>query len=125
MSRKSEAPECCGGATSLVGGKRIYPHRPDLYHKRFYLCEQCGAYCGRHPRTTRPLGTPAGRELREARQRAHAAFDPLWKSGKMKRANAYKWLAKKLGVAAVHIGESGLGTCNRIVQLYTERRSAA
>lgn len=32
----------------------------------------------------------------EARMMAHAAFDPLWRSGQMKRSFAYKALAKKM-----------------------------
>ena len=42
--------------------------------------------------------TPADYETRKERSLAHIFFDPLWKSGKMKRKEAYKLLAKSEGV---------------------------
>lgn len=102
-----EDPACleCGAVAQLVGGKAIYPHRPDLYGKRFWLCE-CGAYCGCHGATDRPLGFPAGPDTRRARNAAHAAFDPLWQSGRMGRRDAYTWLAAKMQLdpELCHIG---------------------
>lgn len=103
----TNAPICieCGALAELTNGKRIYPHRPDLYGKSFWLC-QCGAYCGCHPGTTEALGHPCGPATRKARSAAHAAFDPLWKRGAMGRSQAYKWLAKAINVspARCHIG---------------------
>ncbi len=101
-------PTCieCANTAALVTGKRIYPHRPDLYGKSFWLCE-CGAYCGCHPGTTDPLGYPCGPATRQARSRAHAAFDPLWRGkGGMSRGDAYRWLARRLGIDKrdCHIG---------------------
>lgn len=98
-----EAPSCseCSGAGKLTDGRTIYPHRPDLYAKAFYRCD-CGAYVGCHPGTKRALGTPAGPETRRARSAAHAAFDPLWKSGRMKRSAAYRALAERLNIPAAH-----------------------
>lgn len=98
--------ECSGTSARLVSGKEIYPHRPDLYDKVFYKCP-CGAYCGCHPNTTKPLGYPCGPKTRSARNAAHRVFDPLWKNnGPMTRSQAYKWLAAELGIAAnqCHIG---------------------
>ena len=83
--RKHKPPECCGSPAKLVMGGRIYPHRIDLHELYFYLCESCGAYVGCHGKTKRAKGTPAGPELRAARMRAHAAFDPLWKTGSRSR----------------------------------------
>lgn len=102
-------PTCieCGSTAALVTGERIYPHRRDLYDRHFYLC-QCGAYCGTHKGTTDPLGYPCGPETRKARSAAHAAFDPLWRGNgaPMRRAGAYGWLARRLGIEreACHIG---------------------
>lgn len=89
----------CSAKAVLVGGRAIYPHRPDLYGKRFWLCE-CGAYVGCHPGTQDPLGCPAGPAARKARNAAHAAFDPIWRSRQMSRSEAYKWLASELGQRA-------------------------
>lgn len=51
----------------------------------------CGLWAwGEHPL--------ADRETHEARKAAHAAFDPLWKSGLLKRGYAYKLLAEAMGM---------------------------
>lgn len=95
----------CGKEGVLTDGSRIYPHRPDLHHKHFYLCE-CGAYCGCHPRSVVPLGRPCGPDTRRARMIAHDTFDPIWRDGHMSRSKAYQWLARETGIpfAECHIG---------------------
>ncbi|WP_226018433.1 zinc-finger-containing protein [Novosphingobium sp. FKTRR1] len=107
MPAPAPSPLCaeCGDPAHPVGGERIYPHRSDLHHKRFWLC-RCGAYCGCHPGTDNALGTPAGPDTRRARSAAHAAFDPLWRDGGMSRAEAYAWLASELSMdrKQCHIG---------------------
>ncbi len=112
-------PVCpyCESTSELVTGKRIYPHRLDLAKKRFYLCEDCDAYVGCHPKSTRPLGRLANAELRQWKMKAHAAFDPLWKRGPMTRSEAYAWLAEELGIPAeeCHIGLFDVETCCRVV----------
>lgn len=112
----------CGNKGELVDGQRIYPHRPDLYAKRFYLCA-CGAYCGCHPGTTIPLGNPCGPVTRKARSAAHAAFDPLWKRGVMSRPSAYAWLTQATGIAReqCHIGMMTAEQANLVVRLVRER----
>jgi hypothetical protein len=109
----------CGQKPELVSGKVIYPHRPDLYAKKFWNCEPCGAYVGCHPGTENPLGRLANAELRAAKQQAHAAFDPLWKDKKMKRKDAYYWLSKELGIpyGDAHIGHFDVELCKRTVEV--------
>jgi hypothetical protein len=101
------SPRCieCGKEAELVYGDVIYPHRADLFSKRFWLCE-CGAYCGCHGVTSRPLGNPCGRETRIARMAAHDLFDPIWRSREMDRRGAYTWLAERMGLQPeqCHIG---------------------
>lgn len=113
-------PTCieCGGLASLVDGKAIYPHRPDLYAKSFYRCE-CGAYCGCHPKTIKPLGYPCGPTTRKARSAAHAAFDPLWRKGTMNRRDAYLWLAKHMNIpaASCHIGMMTEDQAKKVVEI--------
>lgn len=96
----------CGKNAPLVWGDKVYPHRPDLHDKRFYLCEPCNAYVGCHKDTNKAFGTLANAELRKARSAAHAEFDPLWQMGYMKRTDAYSWLASELGIPVkqAHIG---------------------
>jgi len=74
----------CQSAAKLVGGRAIYPHRPDLAAKRFWQCKPCDAYVGCHEAGngqgdgTKPLGRLANAELRKAKKDAHYAFDRLW-----------------------------------------------
>ena len=49
---------------------------------------------------------------------AHAAFDPVWKSGRMARSEAYSWLSKQLGIRPedTHIGMFDVEMCNQVVE---------
>lgn len=124
----------CGRANaSLVGGDRVYAHRPDLYSKRFWLCE-CGAFVGCHPGTEYPLGSPANAATRKARNAAHAAFDPLWqrkiiRDGVPKneaRAKGYKWLGEQLGIEGeVHISQMDRETALRVADVCLNRKDPA
>ena len=84
-----------------------------------YYCEPCQAWVGCHPESTRPLGRLANSELRLAKREAHAAFDPIWKTGKKKRNQAYGWLALKLGIPRYrcHIGMFDVALCARAVEV--------
>ncbi len=122
----------CHGEAKLVSGREIYPHRPDLVAKQFWRCEPCDAYVGchrRHPKDnrdgTKPLGRLANAELRREKQRAHAAFDPIWKSGQMRRKAAYAWLAEQLGIsrANCHIGMMDVDACRAVVAAVTNRQA--
>lgn|SRR4030065_715298 len=109
----------CWKPAALVTGDVVYPHRPDLGEKNFYMCYPCSAYVGCHPGTTKPLGRLANAELRKAKQAAHSAFDPLWKkSGKQKRKAAYTWLASQLDIHVndCHIGMFDVEMCRRVVE---------
>lgn len=115
----------CGEVSRLVDGRTIYPHRPDLYHKWFYLC-RCGAYCGCHGETKDSLGYPCNGVTRRARSAAHAAFDPLWQRNglnKMSRREAYAWLAGALEIdpEQCHIGMMDLETATKVPALVAER----
>lgn len=111
---------CCGGQTvecmhhDLVYG-RAYGEWPWMFR-----CLTCEATVGMHPFTNIPLGTLATRAMRSARTAAHAAFNPLFESGAMKRTQAYTWLAAQLGIANVeqcHIGLFDIETCIRVVEV--------
>lgn len=115
----------CGDKAIMVGGKAIYPHRPDLYGKTFWRC-QCGAYVGCHPGTTNPLGYPAGATTRRARSEAHAAFDPLWKGRKGARGDAYAWLSEAMGLprGETHISWMNAAQARRVVAVCKARQSS-
>jgi ssDNA-binding Zn-finger/Zn-ribbon topoisomerase 1 len=87
---------------------------------RFYGCSrfpECTATHGAHQATGQPLGTPADKPTREARQRAHAAFDHLWQSGVMRRKDAYRWMQDALGLTKkkAHISMMDIATCERLL----------
>lgn len=91
----------------LTDGKERYPHRPDLYELPFWKCDTCGAYVGCHHKTdnpTKPLGYLATPAILDARKKIHALLDPLWKSKKIKRGQAYAYVSKRLG-HTYHNGE--------------------
>lgn len=108
----------------MVPGEVIYPNRPDLNHLNFWRCD-CGAYTGTHEKGkhgngTVPLGRLAHKSLRAAKQRAHRAFDPIWKTDKrLKRKQAYAWLAEQLGIDTdcCHIALFDEAACKRTEEL--------
>jgi ssDNA-binding Zn-finger/Zn-ribbon topoisomerase 1 len=88
---------------------------------KFYGCSaypKCKGTHGAHP-DGRPLGIPANKETKEARIRAHAAFDLLWKNGAMHRKSAYAWLrnAMNLEPDACHIGSFDKDQCAKVESL--------
>ena len=63
---------------------------------------------------------PPGSPLARARSAAHAAFDPLWQSGRMTRSRAYSELARRLGIPKhqAHMQMMDIAMCERVVQLF-------
>jgi len=121
----SEVLKCqyCNEPAKLVGGEAVYPHRKDLYTKRFWLCTPCEAHCGCHPGTDRPLGVLAKKDLRKWKSRVHDHFDPIWRGGAMKRKEAYLWLANELGIEFkdCHVGLFSLDQCKKAIGLCITR----
>lgn len=119
----------CRRSPVLVRGDVIYPGRADLKGLSFWQCAPCVAYVGCHKAGngfgdgTRPLGTLANAELRLARNKAHAAFDPIWRSAEMNRRKAYAWLASHLGLSVkrVHIAEFDLERCSKVISICAKR----
>jgi len=65
--------------------------------------------------------TPADETTRQARTAAHEAFDQLWKSGLLKRSEAYRKLAAYLSKTyeyggKIHIGHFDQETCLRTIE---------
>lgn len=124
VSNPLPAPTCCPYCKSAVG----LVNNSAIYGRSYgdwpwaYLCEnvECYAYVGVHPRTAIPLGTLADAELREARKKAKAAFNPLWQGdgAKYSRKQAYAWLAGELGIVdagTCHVGWFDIAMCGRVV----------
>ena len=115
----------CGCKPVLTSGERIYPNRPELFIKKFYLCK-CGAYVGCHNGTYNALGSPAGFELRKLRMDVHALFDPLWKrkmtfgfTKKDARNRGYAWLAKEMDIELkkCHVSQFNLSQCRQALKI--------
>ncbi len=123
----------CGGDAELVTGDVLYGY-PSLAAKKFWSCEPCDAYVGCHPPArangkgghgdgTVPLGTLANRAERQARNRAHQAFDSMWQTGgPMDRKQAYAWLAAQLAITAdaCHIGMFDEHQCARVCRVVAD-----
>lgn len=115
-------PYCGQVAVLLISSAKLY--RGTDYGAA-WACPswpECDSYVGCHPGTTDPLGRLANKELRRAKSKAHATFDPLWKNSKPKkgaRGRGYRWLAQQLGIepADCHIGMFDVETCQRVVKL--------
>ncbi len=119
------ACDYCRQPAQLVSGLKVYPHRPDLKSLRFWRCDPCGAYVGCHKNSPRhaPLGRLANSELRSWKQQAHSNFDPLWKTGRMNRHEAYAWLADqmKIDFKDCHIGMFNVAQCKDVVRIITAK----
>ncbi len=112
-------PTCpyCQQPSVKTTGSEVYPHRADLKAKVLYLCRPCRAWVGCHPGTDKPLGRLANATLRVLKMSAHAAFDPLWREGRMTRQAAYAWLDKQLQPdrGKCHIGMFDEIQCQAVV----------
>lgn len=117
-------------------------HLRDSSYGKFFGCERypdCGATHGATD-DGQPLGVPGDRVTREARQAAHAAFDPLWENalrmyekGKgqgpefllmISRSRAYAWLAHRLGMTRkeCHIGRMDPFNCDLVVRVCEDQQ---
>jgi hypothetical protein len=113
----------CGDLAQLVDSAVVYNGRS---YGLIYLCQPCGAWVGCHKDTNKPLGRLADAELRQWKQRAHRAFDPIWKNKSKRRPNAYKWLAKELNIEPqdCHIGMFDVDQCKQVVDVCARYRGA-
>jgi len=142
-SLKATGPLCpgCGEHAVLTSGLEIYPDRPDLAKKPIWLCRPCNSYCGCHPGTKKPLGSPASIETRLARELLHKhRLDPLWKNAvsdlgyepedqkaraiirNVARHRVYSYLAEKLGITRdeCHVGMFTIEQCRDAWRILSE-----
>jgi len=122
---KVECPYCHQPA-KLVTGEVIYPHRPDLFDRKFWQCKPCNAYVGTHKSSPvhMPLGRLANAELRLWKQKAHLVFDKFWKNPMtgLTRNEAYMMLADKMGIPReqCHIGMFDVEQCKETERIANE-----
>lgn len=119
--------EGCGGAVRIVNHAEIYHGRTYGDWPWVYCCEDCGARVGMHPFTNLPLGTLADESLRKVRDICKKPFEQLWRSGKMGRSEAYRWLAGQMSksIAQCHFGLFEVEDCERARQLCQDRLDMA
>jgi len=116
-----QAPSCplCKAPMRLRTTQKFrYPNGDP---RKFWSCStwpKCNGIHGAHP-DGRPLGVPGDAETKKARQRAHAAFDALWKDHVWSKGQGYAWLRGKLGLtrATCHIAMFDIETCERVVEV--------
>lgn len=117
LSNKDPIVICpnCNKPAPWVENKEMYGRN---YGKSYmcYYCKPCDTYVGCHNNTRQPLGTMAGKDLRDMRRKVHAKIDPLWRSGEHSRGHVYSAISKSLGYT-YHTGESNMDTCKRILEM--------
>lgn len=117
MGSTPTCPYCKNHSKRITGGE-LFPHLPNLAKKVFFRCEPCDAHVGTHPGTETPLGDLAGKELRQYRTKAHAAFDKLWKEKIFpSRSDAYRWLSRIMNKSGrdCHIGMFSIEECQTVI----------
>lgn len=124
---EGERPDCpcpyCGSSVTLRDASHVHGVRGNGL---LYVCDRfprCDAYVGVHEGSSRPLGTLADRELRIWRRLAHESLDPLWRSGRMARREAYRLLQEILAVPAehAHIAMLNLAQCRVLIRELARR----
>lgn len=112
------APRCgeCGHAMILRHTKA--EGRPFFGCSKYPVCK---GTMGTHP-DGRPLGRPGDQETRTARKKAHEAFDSLWKTGRMKRSEAYALAAKLMSLPSqgMHIAMLDKECCEELGRRISE-----
>lgn len=114
MSEQAVICPYCNQPAKWVNNEEIYGRRFGKSWKAWW-CEPCDAYVGCHENSKRPKGSLANKATREARIKAHAAFDPLWKTGRFRRGELYSEITVALG-RQIHIGESSVEQCQEIIE---------
>lgn len=107
----------------LTDGAEIYPHRWDLCHLPFWKCDVCSNYVGCHYKNENsiiPLGVIANKDIRKMRKRIHSLIDPIWREGKMRRGDLYKYISDKIGYE-FHTGDiQSIEDADKIIKIIRE-----
>lgn len=80
-------------------------------------------WMGSKPKRQPGVSAPPGSPLARARMRAHQVFDRFWQSGQMSRKQAYRWLARQMGIPVqrCHIILFSEGDCMEVVKICSRR----
>lgn len=119
MKRRTIHCPYCGAKATLRPSSAVYGERAKD-GRYLYVCDRyplCDAYVGAHIKSKLPMGTLADGNLRNKRIQAHKVFDKMWKSGPMKKWQAYKWLQSKFGLNSeqAHIAKFSEYMCDQLI----------
>lgn len=106
----------CGAPAVYIDSAEIYNGKS---YGMIYLCRPCRAFVGVHAGTNIPKGPLANERLRNARKRAHAAFDRIWQQGIMPRSEAYRQASDALMIENLHIGGLDESGCAAVIEYAT------
>lgn len=113
MNNVEEKCPYCGKSVVIVDSSAIYGagHSYGLM-KTCRDFPKCDSYSGHG-------ATLANKELRELRKKCHRKFDEIWKSGQMKRTEAYRWLGKQMKMTReqAHIALFRDEECKKLLNL--------
>ena len=118
----SKCPYCPGKPQLAKFGNPLYPYKEDFLP--VWICPDCKAYVGCHPKSYRPKGFLANQEFRTLRKKAHALFDPIWKNRQMHRGKAYKRMAEILNILPdhAHISQLSIPQLKKLIRSLELRR---
>lgn len=117
----------CDNPAVLADSKEVYGGKS---YGMIWICRPCRAWCGVHKGSHRPLGTLANGTVRELRKKAHATFDPIWKSKLLTSKQAYVRLSEAMGIEfhKCHIGMMQVDECHKAIEcakeIYRKARAA-
>lgn len=115
----------CNQNAKIVRGEVVYPMISSVKNLKFWYCAPCHAWVGCHKANRQlgltgrePLGTLADARLRRCRRMVHDVFDPLWLCGQMTRGQAYRALAKEMGIMVdkCHVAMFDEPLCDRAIE---------
>lgn len=115
-------PEC--GAEMMLRVTKKFTYKSGEPRK-FYGCErwpECKATHGAHPDGS-PLGKPANQETKNARIKAHEAFDDFFKD--VSKSKAYCLLQTIMGMTPqeAHIANFDITQCELLIHKIAEART--
>lgn len=117
-----KCPEC--GAPMVLRQTQKFKWAKNGRGRLFYGCSKwpkCDGSHGAHPNGA-PLGIPADKATKSARNAAHVAFDQLCLVRGWSKGQGYRWLGLQLGMpkdrikADCHIAKFGIAECTLTVQ---------
>lgn len=113
----------CGecGAPMILRTSDKYPNK-DGSPRKFYGCTRwpvCSGTHSAHQNSGKPMGIPADKETKLARQQAHALFDPYVKKWFQNRREGYQFLANVMGLSEkdAHISRFNIDQCKKLITL--------